>query len=417
LIKRIAQLDELKLQAAELKRKGFRPGFDNMTAASAIVWMEVGGQKLCEDLIKGRYTPMPAIGWRIAKKGGQYRQISRLTAIDSIIQMQLLSVLTPVCEEKFSQSSFAYRAGRGTTAAQEIYCQYGTRYRYAERIDPKHCYDSIQHNILETALEEFIEDKSVCSLIMRFARMPLYSDGEITQRSMGLLQGSPISPLMCNIYLHSLDVLLENKNTSFIRYADDIVLFADTLQQLQEASNAVKEQFSRMGLTINEHKHSIDSPANLEFLGTRFLYDAKGILTIREDSEPKNVWQTWHSEKPTGLQKTVDVFSDGILRQKDFSLAFESDEARNNIPIEAVENINVYSDVIFDTGFLKKAAEHGITINLFDKQDRLIGHFLPTEALKAPRMTYEQLASYYDVARRLELSRAIVLAELHNLVI
>jgi len=415
LISQIAQWEDLKLRASELKRKGFKPGFDHMTAAAAVIWMQIGGQKLCEEILNGRYAPMPAVGWRIAKKNGHYRQLSRLTAIDSIIQAQLLSVLTPVCEKQFSPASFAYRPGKSVSSALEMYCRYGGQYRYAERIDPKDCYGSIRHDVLQHAVKTFIDDQDVCALIMQFARMPLFSDGAIMERTIGLLQGTPISPLLCNIYLHPVDKALEEKGISFIRYADDIVLFADTLQQLEEASAVVKEQFARLGLEINQTKHSVNAPANLEFLNTKFEYGCMDILTIREEGESADAWRTWRRETPRNPRSTIDILSDGILRQKDFALAFESDEAQNSIPIEAVDRINVYSDVIFDSGFLKKAALNGISINLFDEHDRLIGHFQPTEALKAPRLTYEQLNAYYDETKRLELARSIVLVCLHNL--
>jgi len=415
MIKRVAQWEDLKMRASELKKKGFRPGFDNMTAAAAVVWMQVGGQKLCEDILKGHYAPMPAVGWRIAKKNGRYRQLSRLTAIDSIVQMQLLSVLTPVCAEKFSASSFAYRPGRSASTALETYCRYAARYPYAERIDPENCYDTMRHEVLRKALEHFTEDEQVRSLTMKFVQMPLFSDGEMVERSVGVLQGAPLSPLLCNIYFHSLDKALEEKEVPFIRYADDIVLFADTMPQLQEASALVKAHFAKMGFSVHPAKHAVDAPVNLEFLNSGFEFDGRGVVTVREAEDASDLWRTWHREVPRNPRGMIDILSDGILRQKDFSLAFESEDAESNIPIETVENINVYSDVIFDSGFLKRAAEHGVAVNLFDKHDRLIGHFLPAAPLKAPRLTYEQLTAYYDEAHRLQLARAIVLAELHNL--
>lgn len=415
MIERIACLQELTARAEDLKGKGFRPGFDNMTASSAVIWMKIAGQALCEELRKGKYRPSPAIGWRVAKKNGKYRQLSRLTAIDTIVQTQLLSVLTPLCEEFFSPSSFAYRPGKSVYSALESYCRYGGQYRYAERLDPENCYDNIQYDVLEKAVNSIIGDRHICTLIMQFARTPLFTDGEIVQRPKGLLQGAPLSPLLCNIYLHSLDAVLEEKKIPFVRYADDIVLFSDSPEQLEKNSGLVKEQFKLLGLTLNQAKHAVDAPVQLEFLNSRFSFDKKGVMIVQEDNETEYVWHTWHKNTPRNPRRTIDILSDGILRQKDFSLAFESDEEKACLPIEAIENINVYSDVVFDSGFLKKAASRGIAVHLFDAQDRLIGHFLPTEALKAPRLTYEQLMAYYDEGKRLEIAKGIALASLHNI--
>lgn len=131
MINKIANLNELLLRASELKRKHFRPGFDNMSAASSLIWLKINGQRLCKEILEESYVPMPAVGFRIAKRNGKYRQLSRITAIDSIVQAQLLSVLTPLCDPVFSEGSCAYRPGKGVSNALELYCRYGGEYRYA----------------------------------------------------------------------------------------------------------------------------------------------------------------------------------------------------------------------------------------------------------------------------------------------
>lgn len=415
MIKRIANLEALKARAAELKRRRFRPGFDNMTASAAILWLQISGDRLCHDLVSGCYKPMPAVDFRVAKKNGKYRQLCRLTAIDSIIQMQILDVLTPLCEDRFSASSFAYRPARGVNSALELYCRYGTQHRYAERMDVAACYDNINHDLLACALEGFGIDQMTIRLVMRFAAEPIYTDGEITERSQGLLQGAPISPLLCNVYLHSLDTLLDEQGVPFIRYADDIVVFADDPAALERAAKLVKDHLASLKLAVQSAKRCTGSPAAMEFLNARFEYDEKGILALREEIGPSDSYRTWQRNHPTNPRRTVDVLSDGILRQKDYALAFESDESESNIPIATMNCINIYSDVVFDSGFFNRAAANGICVNLFDRKDRLIGHFVPVGPLKAPKLTHEQLAAYYDPERRLALAKAMLLACVHNI--
>ncbi len=79
MIKEIADLERLESCARELKRRRFRPGFDNMDAAAALLWLQINGKRLSDSLMNGSYEVMPAIGFRVAKRGGKYRQLSRLT--------------------------------------------------------------------------------------------------------------------------------------------------------------------------------------------------------------------------------------------------------------------------------------------------------------------------------------------------
>ncbi len=90
-----------------------------MTADAADTWVQINGQRLCQQLMDGSYQPMPAMGFYRAKKSGGARLLSRLTAIDTIIQLILLEALTPACEKVFSPSSFGYRPGRGVHIALE----------------------------------------------------------------------------------------------------------------------------------------------------------------------------------------------------------------------------------------------------------------------------------------------------------
>lgn len=142
-------------QAGALKKKGFRGGFDNMDADGARLWIELNYERLRADLDADCYTPMPAVGFQIAKTAGGYRKLNRLTALDSILQMSALSVLSPWNEEHFSADSFAFRPGRGTGAALRRYVELAQQYPFAAKIDVVSCYDNIDWERLEACLQPF----------------------------------------------------------------------------------------------------------------------------------------------------------------------------------------------------------------------------------------------------------------------
>lgn len=122
--------------ARELSKKGYKPGTDNMTGKSAELWLKVNGDNLKNVLLSGKYTPMPLTGFRVTKKGGGFRRLTRLTAIDTCIQKSLALELEDYCGDRFSDSSFAYRKNRGAGAALARFCELGSVYRFASKLDP-----------------------------------------------------------------------------------------------------------------------------------------------------------------------------------------------------------------------------------------------------------------------------------------
>lgn len=145
-----------------------------MTADAADTWVQINGQRLCQQLMDGSYQPMPAMGFYRAKKSGGARLLSRLTAIDTIIQLILLEALTPACEKVFSPSSFGYRPGRGVHIALEQYCTLGSQYTFAAKADPRGCFDHFSYDGIETALGAFVDDADLLALAKQFVLASLH---------------------------------------------------------------------------------------------------------------------------------------------------------------------------------------------------------------------------------------------------
>ncbi len=415
-IKRIASRESLLVQAERLRERKFTPGFDGMTSDAALMWIEINGERLERDILSGDYSPMPAIGFRTAKKGGSFRQLARLTALDTIIQNSIIDAVSETAESRFSGFSFAYRRERGVAAALRQYCSFSGEYSFAAVIDPVACFGSIDHSVLEASLAEMIGQPEVVALMLDFARMPLMLDGEIIRPEKGILQGAPLSALLCNIYFDSMDRYLSSKNIPFIRYAEDIVVFGSSLSEINKNADTAKEYLQNsLNLQLNENKLRIDSPLKLKFLGHCFAMDRRGIVVLEADSPINAAYYNWHQTTPEYNHGRIDILSDGILRQRDFSLMFESDNSSTDIPVNTTNVINIYSDVVFDTGFLKKAMNKGITVNVFARNNKLVGSFCPNSPLKSSRVTHEQLMAYHDPLHRLELARAFVLGSIHNL--
>lgn len=180
---------------------------------------------------------------------------------------------------------------------------------------------------------------------------------------------------------------------------------------------ACVKKYNEIGLSLNERKYGISSPKNMVYLGHRFRMDSKGFIITAADDSARGTYYTWRQSQIRNTHRTIDLLSDGILRKSDFSLLFETSEHSTSIPQNATDCINIYSSVIFDSGFLERALESRIYVNVFDKHGDLIGRFLPNTALHAPLLTYTQLQQYYNDGERLALAAQFVLASLHNCVL
>ena len=420
MLERICDKNVLIGFAKALADRGFKPGFDRMTADALVIWLEINGDGLARDLLSGRYKPLPAIGINIAKKHGGYRSIVRLTALDTVIQQALLDAVREEAEEKFSPRSHAYRKGRGVSTAVAQYCAEGMAHPFAAKLDPTACFDNIDHSVLRATVADFFGDEALTRLIMRLTEMPVIIDGEpgkIQETHKGILQGAPLSSLLCNLYFHSFDLFLEENNIPFVRYADDTVLFADSLDEIREfLREAERFQSEKLKLKKNPAKCAVGSPSELTFLGYRIERGKNGSFTAVEEDTPEQAYfRGWHISTPEKENRAVDLLSDGILRQKEYSLLFDNDTEQKDIPVMATDMINIYSSVIFDTGFFKRVADCGIAVNIFSQTGKLLGQFTPFSSLLSPRVTLEQFEQYFDARKRVALAKEFVLASIHNL--
>ena len=270
-----------------------------MAGKDALLWMKINGKRLLEEILSCRYESVPAMSYTIAKQFGSYRRVSVLSVIDRIVQTCILKRLNDECERFFSESSFAYRSGKGVGAALQAYCTLAGKYNYAANIDPVACFDNIDHAILIEKIQTFLSpDNALMSLIGKYLELPIVIDGQLEPRTRGLLQGAPLSPLLCNLFFHSVDLWLTNNEISFIRYADDIALFADSMPELMKYSREVGDYIKTdLSLTLNTKKMKTGkSVEDICFLGHSFTREKSGIIALSRAVSAESSYYIWHQK-------------------------------------------------------------------------------------------------------------------------
>jgi RNA-directed DNA polymerase len=152
---------------------------------------------------------------------------------DKIVQRAVVEVLTVIYEEDFLGFSYGFRPGRGQHDVLDALA-FGitrTKVNYIVDCDVRSFFDSVSHEWLVRFLEHRIGDPRVIRLIRKWLKAGVVEDGEWSATEIGTPQGSVISPLLANVYLHySFDLWAEqwrqrqaHGGVMYVRFADDIV--------------------------------------------------------------------------------------------------------------------------------------------------------------------------------------------------
>ena len=397
----------------------FTPGIDNISAAENLNYFLLNGETVAAELADGSYRPKPALSFAVLKKSGKPRELSRFCAADTVIQRALAEIAEKQLEEVFSPYSFAYRKGKGTHTAVAQYCAYAAEYKYAVKIDPVACYDSINRSVLLKAMKKMTDNEAFLRLIKKYITVEVADEKGIHSTKTGILQGSPLSPVLCNVYFHELDCLLEEKKIPFCRYADDIVLFARSESGAARIANEVIRYLQeQLRLRLNVDKFAIARAEEAAYLGFRFERDETGRLVAREKHSDKRVAYTgdWDRTRKLRSSHDINLLSDGILTRREAAIAFETETGIAKLPLGAVEHLNVYGSVVFSPQVLQTLAARDISVSIFDKYGGLVGDFQPNRSFRHIATPLEQLEIYsHRRGMRAEYARDFLLSQLHNI--
>jgi RNA-directed DNA polymerase len=256
---------------AELLRESY--GALKRTAAAGVddvTWQEYGEglesriMDLHDRVQSGRYRAKPSKRVWLPKPDGRHRPIGIAALEDKIVQQGVVWVLNQIYEKDFHGFSYGFRPERSPhNALDAIWVGITQRkVNWVLEADIKSFYDTINHTWLMEFLERRIADPRMLRLIRKWLRAGVSEDGEWSRTEVGTPQGSVISPLLSNIYLHYvLDqwVAEWRKNKAIgeviiVRYADDFVMGFQYRREAERFLGEMKERFDQYGLEIYREK-------------------------------------------------------------------------------------------------------------------------------------------------------------------
>ncbi|HLQ77532.1 MAG TPA: reverse transcriptase domain-containing protein [Terriglobia bacterium] len=260
-----------------VRKKAGMAGVDGVTTSRFGGSAESTLKDLEFDLAGGRYQPLPLRMAQIEKKsGGSARLLMVPTVVDRIAQTAAAQWLGMKWNTSFDRASFGYRPGMGVRdALRRLHELRDSGFIWVLDADIRSFFDSIDHELLLEKLARCLGQTSpIRGWVESWIRTSVWDGVALLQVTHGVPQGSPLSPILSNFYLHELDVRLRSSKIQFIRYADDFLVLARTPFDLAESRSVVDGVLKDLRLSLNEEKtRTVTFDKCFRFLGAEMQSD------------------------------------------------------------------------------------------------------------------------------------------------
>ena len=289
-------IDLLREAFWALKRKA-APGVDGLTWPTYEADLDRNLTDLHERVHRGAYRALPSRRTYIPKADGKRRPLAVAALEDKIVQRATAAVLNAIYEEDFLGYSYGFRPKRGQHDALDALVV-GIRSRRVNFIfdaDVASFFDSVSKDWLVRFVEHRIGDVRIIRLIQKWLKAGVLEDGVVTVSEKGTGQGSVISPLLANVYLHYVFDLWAERwrrreatgDMILMRYADDIVVGFEHEADARRFWDDMRKRFEEFSLSLNPDKtrliefgrfaadrrarRGLGKPETFNFLGFTFI--------------------------------------------------------------------------------------------------------------------------------------------------
>jgi group II intron reverse transcriptase/maturase len=280
----------------QIMSNGQAVGVDGVSISSYAENLQANLYKLWNRLTSGSYFPRLVREKCIPKKDGGVRKLGIATVDDRIAQQVVRAHLEPKIEPTLHIDSYGFRKGRNAHQAIRVAMKRCSWHSWAIDLDISKYFDTIDHDLLQKALEKYTDEKWVHMYIKRWLKAgTLKENGQIEEREEGSVQGGVISPLLANVFLHFVfDKWMEKHypTIKFERYCDDLIVHCKSEKQAIFIKAMIIKRLTECKLSVNEQKskvvfcknpknkgQDIRTNASFDFLG----YTFKPVLTPTRD--------------------------------------------------------------------------------------------------------------------------------------
>ena len=289
-------------------------GVDDLTWRDYAADLERHLEDLHARVHRGAYRALPSRRVYIPKPDGRQRPLAVAALEDKIVQRATAAVLNAIYEEDFLGFSYGFRPGRGAhDALDALVVGIGSRkVNFILDADIRSFFDTVSQEWLIRFVEHRIGDKRIIRLIQKWLKAGVLEDGIVTVSDRGTGQGSVISPLLANIYLHYVFDLWAERwrrreatgDMIIVRYADDLVVGFEHETDARRFLDEMRERWGKYALTLhpektrliefgrnaaaNRKRRGLGKPETFSFLGFIFISgkSRRGKFQVKRKSRP-----------------------------------------------------------------------------------------------------------------------------------
>jgi len=238
-------------------------GVDQVTWKAYAQGVEDRLRDLYDRVHRGAYRAQPSRRVYILKSDGRQRPLGVAVLEDKIVQHAVTRILNQIYETDFKGFSYGFRPGRSQHQALDALTVGIERKKvnWILDLDVRGFFDNLNHEQLVQYVEKRIADPRILRLIRKWLKAGVIEDGEWKATEVGTPQGSSISPLLANVYLHyALDLWVEawrreaRGDVIMVRYADDAVLGFENREEAERLRRELQEHLRTVGLELHPEK-------------------------------------------------------------------------------------------------------------------------------------------------------------------
>jgi RNA-directed DNA polymerase len=289
--------DDLLREAFFALKRDAAPGVDGVTWRAYEVDLDLKLTDLASRVHRGAYRALPSRRTYIPKADGRQRPLAVAALEDKIVQRATAEVLNCIFEEDFLGFSYGFRPGRGQHNALDALCVGITtkKVNYILDADIRSFFDEVSKEWVVRFVEHRVGDPRIIRLIQKWLKAGVLEDGVVTDSNKGTGQGSVISPLLANVYLHYVFDLWAERwrrheasgDMIIVRYADDIVVGFEYESDARRFWEAMRTRLEEFSLSLHPEKtrliefgrfavarraqRGLGKPETFKFLGFVFI--------------------------------------------------------------------------------------------------------------------------------------------------